>query len=172
MPVVLMHCLVVTGCSGVGDIESPMKDGLYLEYEVSSPGITPYIYTMSFKRITDNKFELTREDGFMPHSTITDEYVTSDFLDFERPRVHGHIPGPTGGFLWIAPDDLKQNKIVQHTVLEETIKNGYEVYTLHYTPLGDICYYEKTTGILVAHDNIHSPTKVYSRLVATNADGL
>lgn len=172
LPVVVMQFFILMGCSGVGESDSPMKDGLYLKYEVSSPDITPYNHTMSFKKITGKKFQLTREDGFMRNKTVRNAYVTPDFLDFESPESRGHIPGPTGGFLWISPDDLKQNNIIQHKVLGETTKNSYDVYKLQYTPLGDISYYEKTTGFLVAHENIHSSTKVYSRLVATNADGL
>jgi len=177
---VMIFFLILAGCSGGGRIESPMKDGLYFKYEVTSSGDMniKYTATFTFKEISRGKFELIKEYGgpnadiARPYKKRPNDYVTSDFRCFDSP-VQAYEPGPVGSPLWLPPERLKKNKkVAGFKVLEETTKNGYQVYRLRDLEVEGFAYYETTTGLQIADENLSGSIKLFARLIETNADGL
>ena len=162
--------ILLAGCVGQPRFPVYVEDGLYLRFEVVSPG--PMGYTgykaYTFKQIAGDKYQVTidSEEG---RQTRT---VGPDFRDFDQPLILGPLSGPAGGYLWISPYLLVRDTVEGLKVAGTATKEGYQVYKVTDGRTSNVGYYEKTTGFQVAYENFSGDIQRHARLVKSNAKGL
>ena len=151
---------------------SPIKDGLYLEYETivkASQDVPDTVHKIRFVKKSGDEYQAAVKGNglFKADNTfsVNKYFILKDGLP---------MAGPTAAVLWVEPYSMRIGaKLIPGEVIKFTKWKGYSVAVIKDPVLVD-CYgfYDRKTGIQVGYYNCCMPHKIITRLVESNLSGL
>ncbi|MFH2138046.1 MAG: hypothetical protein ABII88_06010 [Candidatus Omnitrophota bacterium] len=167
---------MLAGCFFVGFVifglfvwpgNSPLKNNLYLKYELSKQGVEDKGYSDYVFTLSGRGYFLARMNTEGLFRQKIEDRVDRSFISPEGMI----LSGPIGGLIWINPQEMKNKETVPGgKVIAREEWQGYDVYVVEYPELENCRgYYDKTSGLQVGFSNHWSIEKLDAVLVDTNA---